>query len=63
MYVSVPCVCNACGDQNRALYILKLRLKVVVSCNVGAGNQTQVLCKSSKWSSPLSHLSRLTISI
>ena len=35
----------------------ELELEKVVSCHVGAGNQTSVLCKSSKGSQLLSHLS------
>jgi len=34
----------------------------VVSRHVGAENQTQVLCQNSKFSKPLSHLSRARVS-
>ena len=36
---------------------LELELETVMSHYVDAGNQTQVLCKSSQCSYPLSHLS------
>lgn len=41
---------------------LELELPVVVNHYVVAGNQTQVLCRSSQCSNPLSHLFRLPIS-
>ena len=34
----------------------ELELQMVVSCRVGAGNQTQVLWKSNQLSSPMSFL-------
>ena len=40
------CVPVACRGQKRALDPSELELQVVVSCHVGAGNGTQVLCKS-----------------
>jgi hypothetical protein len=46
MYVPVD------GDQRR-----KTNIILLVSCPVGAGNQTQVLCKSSLCSYPVNHLS------
>lgn len=39
---------GVCGGQERVL-TLKLKLQVVLN-NVGAGNQTQVLCKNSRCS-------------
>lgn len=47
MYICVSCVCLVSEDQRRASDPLDLELHVVVSHYVGAGNQTQVLCKSS----------------
>ena len=45
-HVDMRHVCSgAYGDQRRASDPLELELKVVVSCHVGAGNQTQI-CKS-----------------
>ena len=43
MYICAPCVCNAYRGQKRASDPLKLELQTVLSHNVGAGNQTQVL--------------------
>jgi hypothetical protein len=34
---------------------LELELQTVVNGHVGAGIELQVFCKSSQWSSPLSH--------
>lgn len=48
---------RATGEQERGISPLELELEKVVSCPVGAGNQTSVLCKSSKDSQLLSHLS------
>lgn len=42
--------------QKKASDTLELELQIVMSCYVGAVNQTWVLCKSSKGSYPLSHL-------
>jgi hypothetical protein len=43
MHVYAPCVSlGACGEQN-ALDPLELELQTVVSCHMGAENQTQVL--------------------
>lgn len=36
---------------------LGLELQIVVSCHVGAGDQTQVLWKGSQYSKPWAHLS------
>lgn len=36
---------------------LELKLRVAVSCYMGAGNHTQVFCKSSRCSEPWSHFS------
>lgn len=35
---------GACGSQRRELDLLELESQMGVSCYVGAGNQTQVLC-------------------
>jgi hypothetical protein len=44
--IKVCCVCSVvCRGQKRELYLLELELQVVVCCHVGAGNQTQALCK------------------
>ena len=56
------CVCimhvpGAHGGQNRASDLLELELQTVVRHHTGAGNRTQVLCKSSQCSKPLSHFS------
>jgi hypothetical protein len=45
------------GSQKRALNPLKLELQTVVSLYLGTRNGTQVLCKNSKCSQTLSHLS------
>jgi hypothetical protein len=37
-------------NEKRVSYPLEPELQVVVSCHLGAGNRTQVLCKSSKHS-------------
>lgn len=50
------CVPSALRVQKRRLE-LELELEMVISQHVSAGNQTQVLYKSRKFSSPLSHLS------
>lgn len=36
------CMCGACGSQKRASYTQELELQMIVSCHVGARNQTQV---------------------
>jgi hypothetical protein len=38
---------GAQGSQDEMSDLLELELQMVLSCNVGAGNQTQVLWKSS----------------
>lgn len=43
--VYVPCVCNACGDQKRALVPPELKSQAVVSHLVGSAYQIRVLCK------------------
>jgi hypothetical protein len=49
MYVGVmsACIFGASGVQKRASDSQELDWEVVVSCHVGAGIQTQFLCKSS----------------
>ena len=43
------CIPSAHGNQKRTSSDpLTLELQMVLSCHVGSGNQTQVLCKSSK---------------
>lgn len=42
------CLPGTCGSQARASEPLALQLGVVVSCCVGAGNQTQAACESSQ---------------
>lgn len=52
------CACLGLKEaKKRALDFLKLQLSVVMCCHVGPGDQTQVLCKNNKCSSPLSHVS------
>jgi hypothetical protein len=48
---------GAHGGQNRASDLLELELQTVVRHHTGAGNRTQVLCKSRQCSKPLSHFS------
>lgn len=50
---------RADGEQERGISPLELELQKAASCPVGAGNQTSVLCKSSKGSQLPSHLSGL----
>jgi hypothetical protein len=45
MFVCMP---GAQGDQKGAPNALELKLETLVSHYVGAGNQTQVLCKDSQ---------------
>lgn len=45
--------CSACRSQKKMLGFLKLKLHMVVMYGMGAGNQTQVLCKSSIYSSSI----------
>lgn len=45
-----------CG-QKSAPYPLKLELQMIVNSHVSDGTQTQVVCKSSKCSQLLEHLS------
>lgn len=42
------CATFAQGGQKRTLGPLELEIQVVVSCHVGASNQTLILCKSSQ---------------
>ena len=46
--------------QKRVLEPVELRLQMVVSHHVDAGNQSQVLCKSSQCSYPLSPMSLIS---
>lgn len=56
------CMSRARGGQQRASDLLIQELPTVVSCHVGAGNQTLVLCTSSKCSTLLSDSSsRITL--
>lgn len=48
---------RAYGGQKRALGSPELELQMIVSRHVGAGSGTWILCKSSHFSEPLSHLS------
>jgi hypothetical protein len=45
--------------QKRVLDVLELKLSVALSCHVSTGKQNWGLCKSSQWSSWLSHFSSL----
>ena len=45
--ICASCVCSADRDKTRLSDLLELELQVVVSCHVGAGNATQVLCRES----------------
>lgn len=60
MCVSAPCACLTCMEARRGHHSPEWELQVVGSHYVYAGNQRQVLCKSSKCSSPLSQLSSHT---
>jgi hypothetical protein len=55
--VYVFCMCVPTEARERASDPLKLGLQMIVCSCVDAGSQTQVLCKSSKCSSPLTDLS------
>lgn len=48
MPVCISHACSARRLQKRVVATLGLELPMVVSCHVGAGNQTQVLVKSSQ---------------
>lgn len=64
-----PCIaCTKCTpdarrDQKKALIPQGLELQMLGSHHVSAGNWSQVLCESSKYSKPLSHSSSLQIPI
>ena len=45
VYLCTVCVSGTCGEQTRASDPLGLESHIVVSCHVGARNQTLVLCK------------------
>lgn len=44
-------------DARRGCYLLELELLMVVNCNVGLGNQTQVLWKSNQGTYSLNQIS------
>jgi hypothetical protein len=44
--VYTTCVAEACRSQKRVLDSLEMELQLVVSCHLGVGNQTCVLCQS-----------------
>lgn len=46
MYRRAPPACNAYVDQKRGSDPLELELQIPVSCQMGAKNQTQALCKN-----------------
>lgn len=46
--MSTPFVCSAGGGQKRALDLLGLKLKLIVSHSVGIGNQAPIHWKSSQ---------------
>lgn len=53
-------ICAWCPwRSDRALDLQKLELQIVMSHHIAAGNGAWVLCKSSKYSKSLSHLSSL----
>jgi hypothetical protein len=56
MYVYAPIVCPVSEESRWGYSIPSLELQAVVSHHVGGGNQTPVLCKSSKCSWPPGHL-------
>jgi hypothetical protein len=47
-YVCAPCVYSVHGDQKRSLDAQELELQTIVNHHVSAGNETQVLWKSSQ---------------
>ena len=55
MYVCAPGVCSVHEGQKRVLGLQGSELQVVDSHHVGAGNQIQVFCKSSRSCKPLRH--------
>ena len=50
IHVCTPYLCSALRDQKRGPDPLELECPMVVSSHVGAGNWTQVFCKSSQYS-------------
>ena len=44
------CMSDVCGGQKRVSDPVELALQMVMSCPVGAGKKTLVLCKSNKYS-------------
>jgi hypothetical protein len=57
IYVCVLYAYSTHRDQRRVSDPLELELQLSVSCHVGAGNGTRVLCKSSCCFLGLTHLS------
>jgi hypothetical protein len=39
MYAGATCACSACGSQKRVLRVLELKLQIIMSHHVGAGNR------------------------
>lgn len=57
MYANTQYLCMVHGGQKRVPNSLKLELQMIVSCYVGPGNWTCVLCKRIQCSQLLSHFS------
>lgn len=55
------CMSSVCMGQKRPLDPLGLKLHVVLSHHVGAGNRNRVLCQGGKCSFLLSHFSILIL--
>jgi hypothetical protein len=56
-----PCMCTICvpgpsGGQKKASDPLELDSQTVMSCHVGAGDGTQILCQTIQYTYPLIHL-------
>lgn len=49
MYIYAPHVCRAFKGQWRVLVPLALELQTVTNHDVGAGNQTCIICKNNKY--------------
>jgi hypothetical protein len=56
-HVCTTCMPGAQRSQKKTLETLELKLQMVVSCHVGTGNCTHVICKIAKCSESLSNLS------
>lgn len=61
MHVCAHVYSGALRGQKRVLNPRELEVLTIVSCYVGAGNQTLILCKSSQCSYPLGRPSSLCI--